>query len=99
MFSISLGEDFPLTRWTYSEVGGLDTDAFVAPALITYPTFDTDGDSERMIPAFVYRPSAPGPHPVVVLMSGSGPQDRDESLAPTSAIKPFALIADALTLG
>jgi len=42
-------------------------------------------------------PSTPGPHPVVVLMSGSGPQDRDESLAPTAAIKPFALIADALT--
>jgi uncharacterized protein len=42
-------------------------------------------------------PSAPGPHPAVVLLSGSGAQDRDESLRPVSAIKPFALIADALT--
>lgn len=42
-------------------------------------------------------PSAPGPHPAVVLMSGSGAQDRDESLRPVSTIKPFALIADALT--
>ena len=33
----------------------------------------------------------------VVLLSGSGPQDRDESLAPAAQIKPFALIADALT--
>lgn len=75
VFSISLGEDFQLTRWTYSEVGGLDTDAFVAPELITYPTFDTDGDSERMIPAFVYRPSAPGPHPVIVYIHG-GPESQ-----------------------
>ena len=42
-------------------------------------------------------PPSPGPHPAVVLMSGSGAQDRDESLRPVSAIKPFALIADALT--
>lgn len=37
-----------------------------------------------------------GPVPAIVLVSGSGPQDRDESLAPLAAIKPFALIADAL---
>jgi pimeloyl-ACP methyl ester carboxylesterase len=42
-------------------------------------------------------PSTPGPHPVVVLMSGTGPQDRDESLRPVTSLKPFALIADALT--
>jgi hypothetical protein len=42
-------------------------------------------------------PSTSGPHPVVVLMSGTGPQDRDESLRPVSRLKPFALIADALT--
>jgi len=42
-------------------------------------------------------PDGTGPHPAVVLMSGSGPQDRDESLRPISAIRPFALIADALT--
>jgi pimeloyl-ACP methyl ester carboxylesterase len=41
-------------------------------------------------------PEGDGPYPVAVLMSGSGPQDRDESLAPVSLIKPFALIADAL---
>ena len=42
-------------------------------------------------------PPGPGPHPAIVLMSGSGAQDRDESLRPISTIKPFALIADALT--
>ncbi|MEZ4668058.1 MAG: alpha/beta fold hydrolase [Anaerolineae bacterium] len=42
-------------------------------------------------------PEGDGPHPAVVLVTGSGPQDRDESLAPAAAIKPFRLIADALT--
>ncbi len=40
-------------------------------------------------------PAGAGPHPAVVLMSGSGPQDRDESL-PGMTLRPFALIADAL---
>lgn|GEM_PF-420644 len=42
-------------------------------------------------------PEGAGPHPVVVLVSGSGPQDRDESLGGGIAIKPFRLLADALT--
>jgi uncharacterized protein len=42
-------------------------------------------------------PPTAGPHPVVVLVSGSGPQDRDESLGGGIAIKPFRLLADALT--
>ncbi len=42
-------------------------------------------------------PDGPGPHPVVVTMSGSGAQDRDESLRPLTALKPFAILADALT--
>ena len=42
-------------------------------------------------------PPGPGPHPVVVTMSGSGAQDRDESLRPITMLKPFAVIADALT--
>jgi pimeloyl-ACP methyl ester carboxylesterase len=42
-------------------------------------------------------PDIQGPHPAVVLITGSGPQDRDESLAPVASIKPFRLIADALT--
>jgi len=42
-------------------------------------------------------PPGPGPHPVVVTMSGSGPQDRDESMRPLTELKPFAILADALT--
>jgi len=42
-------------------------------------------------------PPTPGSHPAVVLVSGSGPQDRDETLGGGIAIKPFRLLADALT--
>lgn len=42
-------------------------------------------------------PDGPGPYPAVVLASGSGPQDRDEYLGGGIAIRPFALLADALT--
>lgn len=71
-----------LTRWTRSEVGGLDTARFVAPEHFLFPTFDmpdgreaTAGDDRRMIPAFVYRPPGPGPHPVVVQIHG-GPESQ-----------------------
>lgn len=40
------------------------------------------------------RPATPGPHPAVVLISGSGPQDRDESVWEH---RPFAVLADHLT--
>lgn len=39
-------------------------------------------------------PPADGPHPAVVLISGSGPQDRDETILDH---KPFLVIADTLT--
>ncbi|HUF89944.1 MAG TPA: alpha/beta fold hydrolase, partial [Gemmatimonadota bacterium] len=62
-----------LTRWTFSEVGGLDTESFVAPELVHYPTFDTVDGRPREIPAFVYRPAGAGPHPVIVVIHG-GPE-------------------------
>lgn len=39
-------------------------------------------------------PDSPGPHPAVVLITGSGPQNRDEEIF---GFKPFRLIADHLT--
>ena len=62
-----------VVRWTVSEVGGLDTDQFISPQLIRYDTFDSVGDRPRQVPAFVYRPRGPGPHPVVVFIHG-GPE-------------------------
>ena len=46
-----------LTRWTQSEVGGLDAATFVAPTLVRYPTFDKVDGKPRTIPAFYYKPA------------------------------------------
>ncbi len=62
-----------LTRWTASEVGGLDTSHLVEPELIRYPTFD-----DREIPAFYYAPeraSADAPVPVLLYIHG-GPESQ-----------------------
>ncbi len=72
VFSVDL-EARRLVRWTRSEVGGLDTDGFVVPTLIDYPTFDAVDGAPRRIPAYVFRPAGPGPHPVVVSIHG-GPE-------------------------
>ncbi|HJN74497.1 MAG TPA: alpha/beta fold hydrolase [Myxococcota bacterium] len=57
-----------LTRWTRSELGGLDEGDLVSPSLVRVESFDG-----LEIPAFVYRPSTPGPHPVVIFIHG-GPE-------------------------
>ena len=59
-----------LTRWTRSELGGLEGVGLAEPELIRYPTFDG-----RSIPAFVYKPEGPGPHPVLVSIHG-GPESQ-----------------------
>lgn len=65
-----------LTRWTRSEVGGLDANTFVAPTLIRYPTFDQVDGKPRTIPAFYYTPAkvpAGKKLPVVIQIHG-GPE-------------------------
>ncbi len=62
--------DGSLERWTYSEVGGLDTDRFVVPDLIHYPTFDEVDGNPRQISAWKYRPEGDGPHPVLIFIHG-----------------------------
>ena len=67
-----------LTRWTRSEVGGLDASKFVAPTLVRYPTFDKVDDTQRTIPAFYYKPTKPskaGKYPVVINIHG-GPESQ-----------------------
>lgn len=57
----------PLTR---SSHGGLPLNAFIAPELIRYPSFDG-----RQIPAWLYQPAEPSatPRPAVVVVHG-GPE-------------------------
>jgi len=49
-----------LTRWTYSEVGGLDTDNFSKPVPINFPSPIEGRDKPMSIPAFVYLPPGDG---------------------------------------
>ncbi len=73
IYSINL-KDYSLERWTYSEVGGLNTDNFVEPELIHYPTFDMIDNSPRLIPAFIYKPTnKKEPAPVLINIHG-GPE-------------------------
>jgi len=62
-----------LTRWSESEVGGLNTAAFIMPELVQFPTFDNVAGGARKIPAWLYKPAGPGPHPVIVSIHG-GPE-------------------------
>ncbi len=59
-----------LTRWTFSETGGLNAETFAAPELIKWKSFDG-----REISGFLYRPPAKftGKHPVMVNIHG-GPE-------------------------
>ncbi|MGH8051257.1 MAG: S9 family peptidase [Arenimonas sp.] len=57
-----------LTRWSQSEVGGLDSNTFIAPTLIRYKSFDG-----KEIPAFLYKPEGTGPFPVIINIHG-GPE-------------------------
>lgn len=56
------------TRWTRSEVGGLDPATFVTPTLVEYPTFDG-----KTIPAWLHRPKGDAKVPVVISIHG-GPE-------------------------
>ena len=50
----------------------------------------TVGKGEWTLPGILSMPSGKGPFPAVILVHGSGPQDRDESIGPN---KPFKDIA------
>lgn len=71
-YSVEL-ESGKLTRWTYSEVGGLNPASFVTPTRIRFKSFDG-----REIPAHVYKPrgaSEPNRVPVLINIHG-GPESQ-----------------------
>lgn len=71
-----------LTRWTHSEVGLVDTQAFVQPQMLQFPTWDRVAGQDRQLSALGYSPGAEAigsgaPRPVVIwLCSGAGEQCR-----------------------
>ena len=64
-----------LEPWTHSEPGAVDAAKFLSPRLMQFPSFDRPDGHPREIPAYVYEPSKPGPHPVLVLFHG-GPESQ-----------------------
>jgi len=74
VYSLNL-KKMELVRWTYSEVGGLNTDNFPIAQLIHYPTFDSVNGQPRMIPSFYFKPAQKSnqSHPVVIYIHG-GPE-------------------------
>jgi dienelactone hydrolase len=68
-----------------------------APAVAADASFhETDfsvGEGERALPGTLAMPNGDGPFPAAVLVHGSGPQDRDETIG---ANKPFLDIARGL---
>ena len=63
------------------------------PYLAEDVTFANAGEGHTLAGTFT-RPATGGPFPAVVLISGSGPQDRDEALM---GHRPFLVLADHLT--
>jgi dipeptidyl aminopeptidase/acylaminoacyl peptidase len=47
----------------------------VIPRLIQFPTFDRVDGRARQVAAYVYEPSNPGPHPVLIILHG-GPESQ-----------------------
>jgi dipeptidyl aminopeptidase/acylaminoacyl peptidase len=75
-YSIELASG-KLTRWTYSEVGGVDPQKFVSAERIRFPSFDG-----REIPAWYYRPPAASREkkaPVLINIHG-GPESQAQPL-------------------
>jgi dipeptidyl aminopeptidase/acylaminoacyl peptidase len=64
-----------LEAWTMSEAGPMDPAKFVTPRLAHFPTFDREDGKSRQIPLYIYEPTTPRPHPVL-LMLHDGPQSQ-----------------------
>lgn len=77
VYTIDLGAEARIERWTESEVGGLDAAKFAAPELVRFPSFDKVRGKPRTIPAFYYRPKTAGAGkvPVVIQIHG-GPESQ-----------------------
>ena len=65
--------DGELTRWTFSEIGGLDPRKFVTPSRIRFKSFD-----DREIPAYYYRPktAAKDQKAAVLITIHGGPESQ-----------------------
>jgi len=63
--AITPGSGQPIEHWSWTGVEPLSLSDFGRPETIRYASFDG-----RQIPALVYRPEGPGPHPVLIDLHG-----------------------------
>ncbi len=73
VYSLDL-KTFQNERWTFSEVGGLNTAKFPKPELITYDTYDEVNGEKRKIPAYVYKPQQKNNKLPVLISIHGGPE-------------------------
>jgi dipeptidyl aminopeptidase/acylaminoacyl peptidase len=64
-----------LEPWTRSEAGAVDLAKFALPRLVEFATFDRVDGKARQVPAYVFEPATPGPHPVLISLHG-GPESQ-----------------------
>ncbi len=66
-----------LTRWTFSEAGGLNTSKFSDPVALSFLSrVNVEGEEQEIpIPAFAYLPPGRGPFPVIIHVHG-GPENQ-----------------------
>ncbi len=57
----------------------------------------TFGHDEVTLAGTLTLPEGDGPHPALILVTGSGQQNRDEEISLAPGYRPFAVIADTLT--
>lgn len=90
------GASFPLKfeRGTFTQVHRPQTPQPPFPYKVEEVEFGNPAEPGLRLAATLTTPQGPGPFPAVVLITGSGAQDRDETLY---SHKPFAVLADALT--
>lgn len=93
-----------IIRFDYDgKIDDLGTTAVQPPAVYQTPSYEgnsnytetevTFGSGTWKLPATLTLPEGNGPFPVVILVHGSGPNDRDESVG---ALKPFRDLAQGL---
>lgn len=93
------GGKLPLTLKRVKDASGLERRRRPQEPAKPYPYREEEVAYENKaagvkLAATLTIPPGPGPFPAVLLITGSGPQDRDESLM---GHKPFLVLADALT--